>query len=293
MIAGRKNHPSIVLWVVFNEGWGEFDTEAAHPADQAARSHAAGDRRQRLDRRGRGRRDGYSRLSRPGAPTPDTVRATVLGEFGGLGLEIDGHTWEAKTWGYQDTGDAAELTSRYESLWQDAWDLHKTQNLSAAIYTQLTDVETESNGLMTYDRAVIKVDLAKAKAAALGRFPLRNPLAATSEHSAANLALHPRAAGRQLASSRFRRRRLDSGAGRIRHQGDARRRDRHACGRRGDIWLRRHFNCPAAVQDELGLADASRRRRRSLSQRHAHRRAKKIYRRLLHAAPRRRRPGRH
>jgi hypothetical protein len=86
-------------------------------------------------------------------------RAVVLGEFGGLGLPIEQHTWTNKSnWGYQSFQNKEELFNRYKSL------LEKLQTLipkgmSAAVYTQTTDVESEVNGLMTYDRKVMKFDL--------------------------------------------------------------------------------------------------------------------------------------
>jgi hypothetical protein len=82
----------------------------------------------------------------------------VLGEYGGLGLPIEGHTWQDKdNWGYQSFEDQAALKKRYSKLIMDLKPL-LPMGLSAAIYTQTTDVEIETNGLMTYDRKVIKLD---------------------------------------------------------------------------------------------------------------------------------------
>jgi hypothetical protein len=83
-------------------------------------------------------------------------QALVLGEFGGLGFHVDGHTWEQKSWGYQSFKNTDSLFSRYRSLIDKLDDLVQ-QGLSAAVYTQTTDVETEVNGFMTYDRKVIKM----------------------------------------------------------------------------------------------------------------------------------------
>jgi hypothetical protein len=88
----------------------------------------------------------------------------VLGEFGGLGLGIKGHAWSGKEWSYLGTRDRADLTRRYERLLARAWHLKDNPGLCAAVYTQITDVETEGNGLLTYDRAVIKVDLERVRA---------------------------------------------------------------------------------------------------------------------------------
>jgi len=89
----------------------------------------------------------------------------VLGEFGGLGLKVDGHTWSSQSWGYQPMPDVETLNSHYQQLAERVHYLNYYFGLSAAVYTQTTDVETECNGLMTYDRAIFKLDPAKTLAA--------------------------------------------------------------------------------------------------------------------------------
>jgi hypothetical protein len=183
MIAGRKNHPSIIHWILFNEGWGQFDTERlTQRIVELDPTRLVTDASGWADK-GVGNALDTHVYPGPSVPTPDAGRAAVLGEFGGLGLKVDGHTWNSETWGYQNTSDSAELISGYESLWQETWELHKSQNLAAAVYTQLTDVETETNGLLTYDRALIKLDPIRAAASAQGHFPEQNTLLATSQAS--------------------------------------------------------------------------------------------------------------
>ncbi|HSG68003.1 MAG TPA: chitobiase/beta-hexosaminidase C-terminal domain-containing protein, partial [Bacteroidales bacterium] len=80
------------------------------------------------------------------------------GEFGGLGLFVQGHTWEEKNWGYRKMDDSLSLLLKYEQFYTRVWDMKKNNGLSASVYTQTTDVETETNGLMTYDREVVKMD---------------------------------------------------------------------------------------------------------------------------------------
>ena len=81
----------------------------------------------------------------------------MLGEYGGLGLPIEGHTWQQKdNWGYQSFKSKEELEARYRTLVDDLNELI-SKGLAAAVYTQTTDVEIETNGLMTYDRKVIKI----------------------------------------------------------------------------------------------------------------------------------------
>jgi hypothetical protein len=106
----------------------------------------------------------------PDMPPLEKHRAVVLGEFGGLGLGVDGHTWSQKAWGYQGMASRDELTTKYVQLMKRLWQLQE-EGLSAAVYTQTTDVETECNGLLTYDREVLKVDPEKIHAANTGRIP--------------------------------------------------------------------------------------------------------------------------
>jgi hypothetical protein len=120
----------------------------------------------------------------PSMPALERDRAAVLGEFGGLGLPTRGHTWQdEKNWGYVSFKD----TFAYEQAYRDRLAqlrLLVARGLSAAIYTQTTDVEIETNGLMTYDREVIKIP--EATLAAIHRtlyrdLPAVNTLAPTSE----------------------------------------------------------------------------------------------------------------
>ena len=98
----------------------------------------------------------------PGAPPNDPHRASVLGEFGGLGLPVSGHTWlDDKNWGYRFYESREDLNEAYVTLLEELTPLVK-KGLAAAIYTQTTDVEIEVNGFMTYDREIIKLDVNNA-----------------------------------------------------------------------------------------------------------------------------------
>src|SRR5262249_25225610 len=106
------------------------------------------------------------------------------GEFGGLGLATPGHMWSKQNWGYRGVQDKEDLTRRYERLLAQVWKLKDNPGLCAAVYTQITDVETEANGLLTYDRAVVKVDLDRVAAVNRGdvsRVPEFIVLVPTSE----------------------------------------------------------------------------------------------------------------
>ena len=88
----------------------------------------------------------------------DAQRATVLGEYGGIGWVVQGHIWEPdRNWGYIQFNSSKEVTDEYVKYAEKLYDLIP-RGFSAAVYTQTTDVEVEVNGLMTYDRKVIKLD---------------------------------------------------------------------------------------------------------------------------------------
>jgi len=171
LIEGFYNHPSIVMWVIFNEGWGQHDTERlAAWVKQLDPSRLVNNASGWTDR-GVGDVFDMHSYPGPGSPQPEEARAAVLGEFGGLGLKIPGHVWQDETWGYQNMADREALTGRYEQLLQGVAQLSVTPGLSAAVYTQTSDIETECNGLLTYDREVVKVDIDRAALANQGYVP--------------------------------------------------------------------------------------------------------------------------
>jgi len=171
MIDGLQAHPSIIMWVVFNEGWGQFDTsrvaEWTKSYDPTRLVNAASGW---TDRAGVGDLHDIHSYPRPSGPAPEPKRAGVVGEFGGLSLGVDGHTWQKEIWGYQGTTSGADLTRKYERLLREGWEQKEPKGLNALVYTQITDVETEANGLLTYDREVVKVDLPRVRAANRGDF---------------------------------------------------------------------------------------------------------------------------
>ena len=154
------NFPSIVVWVPFNEAWGQFKTmeitgwTMAYDPSRLVNSASGGNffpTGHILDIHN------YPDAVMPRPELFGDKQILVLGEFGGLGLPMEGHTWQDKdNWGYQSFKNAEELKARYQGLVNDLVRLIPL-GLSAAVYTQTTDVEIETNGLMTYDRAVVKM----------------------------------------------------------------------------------------------------------------------------------------
>jgi beta-galactosidase/beta-glucuronidase len=159
LIEGRMNHPCIVMWVPFNEGWGQWETARVVNKIKQLDPSRLVDCASGWADRGVGDVHDMHQYPGPAAPEPETARAIVLGEFGGLGLPVHGHTWQAqKNWGYRSFTNATDLTGTYLDLTAKLLPLITSKGLSAAVYTQTTDVEVEVNGLMTYDREVVKMD---------------------------------------------------------------------------------------------------------------------------------------
>lgn len=158
------SYPSIAVWVPFNEAWGQFKTpeivawtkeydpsRLVNPAS-GGNHYTCGDI---LD---------LHHYPGPNMFLYDPRRATVLGEYGGIGLVIEGNTWvnDKKNWGYVKFNTSDEVTNEYIKYGKHLLELIQ-KGFSAAVYTQTTDVEGEINGLMTYDRKIIKMDEAKIR----------------------------------------------------------------------------------------------------------------------------------
>ncbi len=158
IINSLKSQPCIGVWVPFNESWGQFKTletvemtkkldptRLVNPAS-GGNFYQCGDI---LD---------LHHYPEPKMVLYDPTRATVLGEYGGIGRKVEGHTWvKDQGWGYVEFDTEKKVTDTYVEY---ANQLYKMafQGFSAAVYTQTTDCETELNGLMTYDRAVVKLE---------------------------------------------------------------------------------------------------------------------------------------
>ena len=173
LVRNHWNHPAIILWVIFNESQGQHDTEALvarvrelDPSRLINNASGAADKKC-------GDVFDYHSYVGPGSLRPEENRAAVLGECGGFGYSVDDHRWTNKTIGWEITKDREKLNRNYEKTIAKAWELKDLAGLSALIYTELTDVETECNGFLTYDRAVNKVDPVRAAAVNTGKVPQR------------------------------------------------------------------------------------------------------------------------
>jgi beta-galactosidase/beta-glucuronidase len=154
-----RGFPCIVVWVPFNEGWGQFETAAILQWTKDHDPTRLVDGPSGWTDRGVGDMHDIHRYPGPAMPEVESRRAIVLGEFGGLGLPLEDHLWwNKRNWGYRTYNSREQLHLAYEALIRRLRPLIG-QGLSAAVYTQTTDVEGEVNGLMTYDRAEVKFDV--------------------------------------------------------------------------------------------------------------------------------------
>jgi beta-galactosidase/beta-glucuronidase len=157
------SYPSVGVWVPFNEAWGQFKTKEitewtksydptrlVNPAS-GGNHYTTGDI---LD---------LHNYPNPRMYLYDAQRATVLGEYGGIGWANKEHLWEPdRNWGYVQFNSSKEVTDEYVKYAEELKQLIR-QGFSAAVYTQTTDVEVEVNGLLTYDRKLVKVDEARVR----------------------------------------------------------------------------------------------------------------------------------
>jgi beta-galactosidase/beta-glucuronidase len=167
MVDHLHNFPCIGMWVPFNEGWGQFDANAiaqwlTEYDPTRLVDHASG----WFDQGGGHCKSIHMYKLKLPLIRPERNRAVVLSEFGGYSLKVDGHLWKPEAeFGYKTFTTTQDITKAYLDLliwqlkpWIDA-------GLSAAIYTQTTDVEIEVNGFVTYDRAVEKMDFSRIRQA--------------------------------------------------------------------------------------------------------------------------------
>jgi beta-galactosidase/beta-glucuronidase len=153
-----RNQPSVVVWVPFNDGWGQFDTDGILSWVKSYDPTRLVDGPSGWTDRGSGDIHDIHAYPGPAMPELEASRTVVLGEFGGLGLPVSGHLWRDRdNWGYRTYATSQELQESYDRLIDELLPMIDA-GLAAAIYTQTTDVEIEVNGLMTYDRAVVKFD---------------------------------------------------------------------------------------------------------------------------------------
>ncbi len=160
------SNPSVVVWVPFNEAWGQFDTEQvaewtkSYDPSRLVNPASGGNHRACGDIA-----DNHN-YPKPAFRIFDWNRVTVLGEYGGIGLPLQDHLWnpDMRNWGYVQFKTSDDVTDEYVD-YAELLEKYVRCGYAAAVYTQTTDVEGEVNGIMTYDRKVIKMDEARLRQA--------------------------------------------------------------------------------------------------------------------------------
>mgnify|MGYP000744832531 CR=1 FL=1 len=168
IMGNLKNVPSIITWVVFNEGWGQYDRKEFEGKREAYTRMAV----QKVQERSNGRlvnaASGWfdyeigDMIDKHHYPLPavydnsENHRAVACGEYGGINLKIDNHIWAGSEVNYTTVDNAEALKNLFIEYAGKVKELKEQKGLCAAVYTQITDVESEINGLITYDRKVIK-----------------------------------------------------------------------------------------------------------------------------------------
>jgi hypothetical protein len=175
LIDEHYNSPSIITWVPFNENWGAFDVKSItdwvkqYDPSRLVNGNSGFNNNPSYQKAygdpGNGDYvDTHIYVGPVGASVPEQHRAASLGEFGGVGLFVRDHMWPVENNAYDYEPTRTRLTDRYVFLLDQVEQLMKYKGLSVAIYTQTTDVEHEINGVLTYDRAVEKMEIERVKA---------------------------------------------------------------------------------------------------------------------------------
>ena len=255
LIESRGNHPCIVLWSPFNEGWGQYDTARISEMIKKLDPSRLVDSASGLVDRGTGEVNDLHHYLGQSVPLPEEKRSVVLGEFGGLGRRVKGHMWRNdKEWDYRRLDDIDELTDAYVELTNNLKVMY-ARGLSGAVYTQTTDVEIEVNGHLTYDRAQFKLHPDKVRAANLAVYekpPIVTYLMAGSEHEPQTWRFATEKPSDEWASNGFDDSAWKEGPGvfgKGKHFGKRVRTSWTS----DAIWLRRDFDLPEEIPSDVQL----------------------------------------
>jgi hypothetical protein len=182
-VALLRNTACVAVWTPFNEGWGQFDAneiaaevKALDPTREV--NHVSG----WIDQGGGDVKSHHSYL-RPFRlrPRRREQRVHALTEYGGYSLQVEGHDWSSTEFGYRHYDTAAELAAGFTALHTDQIAPAVERGLAATVYTQLSDVEDELNGLLTWDREVLKIPADVVRAALAGQRRVDPPAPAAEE----------------------------------------------------------------------------------------------------------------
>jgi len=249
IINEHLNYPSIVTWVIFNEGWGEQDVVNSVATLTKLDPTRLVDGTTGENVYNTGNFIDLHHYAAPAAYSPSATRASILGEFGGIGYYIPDHQWSTTPFSYEQVTTNDALTATYVGFVQQLFHLRTTLLLSGSVFTQLTDVEGEQNGLMTYDRAFLKVDRPTIAAINAGTF--LKPIVPTSEVDVQSWHYTTSNPGATFAQNSF----VDSawtvGPGAFGFWPQANDYPINTAWSTPDIWLRRHFTFAGPLPTKL------------------------------------------
>ena len=158
MVTHLYNCPCICMWVPFNEGWGQFDAQEMYDYVRALNPSRLVDHASGWHDQGVGELRSLHVYFYKYRFRPDAMgRATLLSEFGGYVYPVEGHCFNEKRFGYKQLNTPEKLEQALKKLYREEIRPAKEKGLAAAVYTQVSDVEDELNGLLTYDRQVVKI----------------------------------------------------------------------------------------------------------------------------------------
>ncbi len=249
MIETHKNSPSIVLWTIFNEGQGQFDTERLVDIARGL------DKSRPINEASGGQIMGFGDINdvhsypQPAVRPSNGRQALACGEFGGIGYLIPEHSWEKSGHGYVEVDTSTDLLYLYAEYIAEVKVMRDSRNLSAAVYTELTDVMTEVNGLLTYDR-VAKVPVEKIREVNTFHFPAPTykAIVPTSDKEGQIWKYTFEKPNEMWSNKEYDDSKWSQGPGAFGDQED------HLGTKWAtpDLWLRRHFNPGALTADQVG-----------------------------------------
>ena len=159
------NYPSVVYYTIFNEGWGQFEADGMYERLKSIDTSRIIDSTSGWFRQSKSDVSSHHIYFKSPVLSADAEKPLVLSEFGGFSYRVDGHLFGSKNYGYSKHKTLREFEKSVLSLYENDVKALVENGISALIYTQISDIEDETNGLITYDRKVLKIDAARIRKA--------------------------------------------------------------------------------------------------------------------------------
>lgn len=253
LVKTHYNYPSIIMWTLFNEGWGDYDVDRITnwvmglDPTRLVNAHSGANLDAALYCEVGHIKDNHF-YPEPGCDYSAT-RATVSGEYGGIWYRLAGHEWHPGT-GHDDVTTSLNLMNTYENYIKSITSFRDLSDLSAAVYTQIIDVEEEENGLITYDRKVIKVDVPGLRALNQSTYKSLRMILSTSQKEGVDWKYTFTAPASDWYASGFNDSAWNTGMAGFGTSGTPGAIVRTTWNM-GDIWMRKTFNPGALTQQQI------------------------------------------